>query len=247
MPHPHLAKAPIVEGLIDIQVRPGADKGLEKLSALRDSLKTSYSSAVDLHAYQAQVKLDEGRVSTEHAESQRIGYRLERQAPPFVLLLRKNGFTCSRLTPYDNWESLVAEARPRFDQYCAAVGPKAVTRVATRFINRIEMPTMGLDFEDYLAAPVGIPKGLPEELAHFFTRIVVPHRETAVDIAISQVLEAPNLQTGQVPLLMDIDVYKNVDFPVGSSEPWELLETMRDLKNQAFFGSLTEKALDLFK
>lgn len=245
--YPHLNKAPIVEALVDLQVKQRDSFDVEQLSLLRDHLKERYPVAKDLTKFQAEVKFPEQSGAEQTVASQKIGYRLERQDAPFVVLARRHGFTVSRLAPYQDWENLVAEAKPLWEEYLEVCKPEAIARVATRFINRIEFPIENLDFDDYLKAPPTIPKGLPETLTQFLSRIVVSDSKTGAEIAFLQALEAPNLTTNKVSVLIDIDVYKAVDFPISSEETWKLLNTFRNLKNCTFFGSITPKTLRLLK
>jgi uncharacterized protein (TIGR04255 family) len=164
-----------------------------------------------------------------------------------VILARSNAFTVSRLRPYDAWEHLIAEARLQWGLYCEICKPEAVTRIATRFINRIDLSIDALDFDDYLAAPANIPTGFPQMINHFLTRLVIPDKDSGSNVAIGQALEALNAETRTVPVLLDIDVFKEVDLSIESEEIWTLLTRMRDLKNRAFFNSLTPKALELFR
>ena len=247
MTYPHLGKAPIVEGLVDIQVKQRPDWSVEQLDRLIKKLKDSYPEVKALQQFQAELKFEQGKASSQAVESQPGGYRLEKKFPPFVILARREGFVLSRLNPYDTWDNLVAEARPLWKEYCDVCKPEAITRVATRYINRIELPFDGLDFDDYLTTAPKVPHGLPQTLGHFFSRIVVPDRDSGASIAISQVLEAVNPTTGKVAILIDIDVYKELDLSIDSEELWGLLNKMRDLKNCAFFDNLTPRALELFK
>lgn len=246
MPHPQLNKAPIVEGLVNIQIRPIVDFASPALSQLRDALKSSYSKSADL--FHAEFKIMEpGKIPQPSFAPMRAGYRLEKQTPPFVLLLQTNGLTVSRLAPYTNWGELIGEARPLWEKYVEMCKPETVTRVATRYINRVELPIAGLDFNDYLTAGPKVPNGIPDVVGQFLNRIIVPDAATGADIAVTQVIESVNAQTGKVGLMIDIDAYKEVDFRPEADDTWQLLDSLRDLKNRAFFGSLTQKAMDLFQ
>lgn len=247
MEFPHLSRAPIVEGLVDIKVKPRADLSLDDLNRLRGSLKAKYPESKDLQTVQAQFKLVHGKSPSQSVATTLIGYRLERKDVPFVLLLRRDGVTISRLKPYEDWHDLVTEAKPIWERYLQTCRPELVTRVATRYINRIELQLEGLNFDDYLAAPPRFPKALPEILSEFLIRLVVPDAETGASIAITQALEPPNLENKSISVLLDIDVFKSVELDCGSKEIWKLLAAFRDLKNRAFFGSLTDKTLELLK
>lgn len=246
MPFPNLSKAPIIEGLISLHGKVSTDVTLKDLARLTDHIGASYPVHKDLQEIRAEFRV--GPSAQSHAaHTVVVGYRYERQSPRFVVQAKVGELLISRLSPYNDWNELFTEAKSLWAVYCEVVKPEIVTRVATRFINRIELPLDGLDFDEYLAAAPVIPKGLPQTFNHFLTRIVVPHEQSGADVAISQALDAPNAQTRKLPLILDIDVYKKVDLPVDSTEVWALLTTMRDVKNQAFFDSVTPKALELFQ
>lgn len=247
MTYPRLERAPIVEALLHFKVKPRPDISMEDVTRFTSAVKQQYPIQKDLRSFQAALQINEGEMASKAVASEHIGYRLERAQPPFVLLVQRDELAVSRLAPYETWEQLIAEARPLLNTYRNTCGAEAITRVATRYINRVELPIEGLDFDHYLAAPARIPRGLPELVSSFFFRTVVTDPDSGASIAVSQILEAPNLEKNRVPVLIDIDVYKVVDFAPDSDDPWKLLDTMRDLKNCAFFGSLTPKALEMFK
>lgn len=247
MDFPHLPKAPIVEGLIAIQTRLGSEISVSQLVQLAEKIKPSYPTVKELREFQAQVAVAPAQATAQSFAPTHVGYRYERATPPFVVHVRPNELLVSRLRPYDRWENLISETKSLWTEYCAVCKPEAVTRIATRFINKIELPLEGLDFDEYLAAAPIIPKGLPQTFEGFLTRIVVPHAETGAHISMSQMLEAANPQTRKLPVLIDIDVFKELDLPADSPALWEILGKMRDVKNHAFFDSVTAKCLELFK
>lgn len=246
MPNPHLARAPIVEGLVQFHVKPSSKAPAEDLARFKESMSKQYSVQKQINRMQAAFELKSGEVPIPKLTADMHGYRLERADPAFVILARRDDLVVSKIAPYDKWENLIAEARQIWPRYTEKMAPELITRVATRFINRIELPIEKLDFETYLATPPRIPKGLPEVLSSFLMRVALVDEDTGASIAISQVLEDANFEKNRVPLLIDIDVYKAVEFPSNGEEVWQLLEKMRDLKNRAFFGSLTPKAIEGF-
>lgn len=247
MEYPHLSHAPIVEGLIDILVKPRSDLTLDDLVCLSEKLKSKYPEVKALHTIQTDVQIDQSQRALQSVATALVGYRLERKDLPFVLMLRVNGLTISRLRPYEDWNNLLGEAKPIWDEYVSICRPEAITRVATRYINRIELPIEGLDFDDYLAAPPRIPKDLNGMLSEFLVRLVVPDVPSGASIALVQALEGPNMQKSTIPVIIDIDVFKAVELDLSSNELWKLLGTLRDLKNRTFFGSITPKTLELLK
>lgn len=244
MTHPHLSRAPIVEALVDLAVTPRTDLTHAMLTKLKDELAGEYPTVKEMRTFTAGFEFDQEKPPTQSVATEIIGYRLEKKDEPFVLMMRRDGLTVSRLAPYSCWDDLVAEAQLVWDMYVDACKPEAISRVATRFINRLDLPMHGLDFDDYLAAPPRIPKNLPETLKEFLVRLVIPD-ESGAEIALLQTLQGANPLTQTVQVLVDIDVYKIVEFEPTSPSPWELLAIMRRLKNTTFFGSITPKTLEM--
>jgi hypothetical protein len=69
-----------------------------------------------------------------------IGWRFVSPDKLHVFQARLNGFTFSRLPPYVDWESFRTEARRLWDLYRAVANPIAPTRIAVRYINRLDLP-----------------------------------------------------------------------------------------------------------
>jgi len=244
---PHLPKAPIIEGLVAIHSKLDTDLPVSRLGEFTNKVIHAYPTVKELREFAAHLALAANQATAHSFPAAQVGYRYEKRDEPFVVHVRPTELLVSRLRPYDRWENLVSEAKSMWATYMTVCKPAAVSRVATRFINRIELPLDGLKFDDYLAAAPVIPKGLPQTFEGFLSRIVVPHSETGAHIAVSQVLEAVNPKTRMLPVIIDIDVYKEVDLPPDSPDVWVVLAKMRDVKNHAFFDSVTSKCLDLFR
>jgi uncharacterized protein (TIGR04255 family) len=247
MAFPHLPRAPIVEAVIQLNVRPSPKADLERLGLYKSALTQTYPQQKELRQVHAELQMKDSEVAQRVVSSNVLGFRLERTQPANVVIARLDRLVVSKLTPYDTWEDLIGEAKDQWRKYVEIQAPEAVTRVATRFINRIELPIEKLDFEHYLACPPPIPKGMPEVLSGFLVKTVVEDDDSGASVSISQMLEPPIAEKNRVPVLIDIDVYKTVDLPPDSPECWQLLDMMRQLKNRAFFGCLTDKALEEFK
>ncbi len=71
------------------------------------------------------------------------------------------------LLPYETWEKLVEEAHRLWTVYVECVHPEAVNRVATRFINNLQLPKACLTSsskEEYLTTPPQVPAALPQHV-----------------------------------------------------------------------------------
>jgi len=50
----------------------------------------------------------------------------------------------------------------------------------------------------------------------------------------------------KLSLILDIDVFRSKDYLENMDEMWDDFEKLRNLKNEFFFKSITEKAKELF-
>ncbi len=242
-----LKNAPITEGLIDIRTRARSDFDIQALTALAARLEPDYSNKGQIVHQEVNVQLSADAPASTHAVSRDFGFRYHSCDDKYVAQFRLNGFTLSRLAPYETWEKLSGEARRLWTIYLECAAPETVTRVATRFINNLRLPMQhGDPFEAYLTASPQVPSPLPQSILAFLQRIVIHDPELDANANITQVWQ-PGTASDRVPVILDIDVYRESEFAPHAAEIWDYLQQLRALKNRAFFESLTEKAVELYE
>jgi uncharacterized protein (TIGR04255 family) len=119
--------------------------------------------------------------------------------------------------------------------------------VALRYVNRIELPEPVNELGDYfLTAPVIAPP-LPQKMSGLFLRLSIPDPKSGATAIVTEATATAEPGSGKIPMIFDIDVFFEGSFGVDSPDMWQKLEGLAILKNELFFGSLTPKALELFK
>lgn len=237
----HLKNAPITEGLIEIRVVPSQEvKSAFQIETLFESLRGRYPDKKLQQEFR--VEILSGPPYQEKKESRFIGYKLTSKDERQVVQAWLDRMTCSRLKPYETWENLLAETQSIWKEYAEVVKPETITRVATRFINTIEIPLPFGDFNEFLTSSPSIPPKLPQALSSFFTRVVIPEPKTGAVAIVTQSLESAVSPTA-APVLLDIDVFVERQFE-SLDDVWATLGKLREIKNQIFFESVTDKALE---
>ena len=246
--HRHLANAPITEAIIDLRVRMPSDFDPSIFSSLKEDLQDRYPHAFPLKIAKWDLAIEDDKaVQTVVDEGRLFGYRFESDDKKNVAQFRSDGFTFSRLKPYTDWEHVIHEARGLWSLYATIASPESVVRIATRYINRLDIPLPIHDFSHYLTSPPQLPQSLPQCVSSFLTRIVI--RDPQFDIA-ANIIQAfePNVEaTNYVIMIVDIDAYKAVDFSPDEPRMWDDFARLRDMKNRIFFESITEDAARLFE
>lgn len=238
---PHLNNAPITEAMIDFRVRlPGAFEIL-RLKEAHPQLSADYPNIEE----QFEQRL--GQPPKLTVRSQDVGgYRFRSGDNKSIVQFRRNGFTFNRLKPYPSWDQVFPEACRLWNIYSTVAHPEEISRIAVRFINRVQLPLPNLEFSDYLTAPPPLPQGIPQSLSGFLTQVVIQDPETKLAANIVQALE-PALNEQYVSMILDIDVYQRDVSQLTLEAVLGQFAKLREMKNRIFFGSLTEKALALYQ
>ena len=240
-----LQNAPIREAIIDLRITPTIDPS--KLANLAEGLKPAFPKQDTLRQGTFGFEIASGELKTSTIDSGVRGRLLASEDGKYVLQMRSDGFTFSRLPPYETWETMRQTAKPLWDKYVAAAGASTVSRIAVRYINVMPLPLPIGDFDDYLTAPPKVPAALPQELAGFFSRIIIVNPNLDALAVVTQALEPAVDQ--KVPVILDIDVYREIpsaEWSANDRRIWDALEQLREFKNQVFFESITEKTAELF-
>jgi uncharacterized protein (TIGR04255 family) len=240
--------APITEAVLDIRVRLPKETDLAQLERLQDSIADRYPQKRVRKAWEGEL-----RFSPEHGlelgpkSGGTIGYLFASADNKQAVQARLDGFSFSRFKPYVSWETLRDEARALWERYREVARPLTITRVALRYINRIEIPLPFGDFKEYILTVPEVAPGLPQGLADFFLRLVIPLPDIGATAIVSETLEHPTESSPVVPLIFDIDVFRLGSIDVGGEAYWTYFEQLRRSKNDLFFRSLTDKAKELFQ
>lgn len=240
----HLPNAPIKEALIDIQVALPEKVNVEALNSGYAQIADQYPTHEMLQRGEFGLHRDEGhppKVTIGHTV---VGYRYISGDGRRVVQFRIDGFTFSRLEPYDTWEDMKEEAVRLWNIYADSVSPNPITRIATRYVNLLKLP-LNTELKEYLTAPPTIPEGLNQELSSFLTRIEIREPSIEAHGILTQALEG--VRENHAPIVLDIDVFIARQFDPETGEFWHCLDQLRDFKNTVFFESITEKAAELFQ
>jgi uncharacterized protein (TIGR04255 family) len=238
-----LQNAPITEALLDIRVELPLDTTLQSLERVHDRINKEYPVRRERIDFTA--RFDTNARSVSMQELRNTGFFFwstdERQA----MQARLDGFALSRLKPYDSWGRLRDEARKLWNVYVQTAEPLRITRVALRYINRLELP-QPVQFEDYLRTFPHLSEACPQIVSGLFMRVATERGPDRV--IISEAIEEQSTEAHRVPIILDIDASRIVDIPIAAEEDaWSALEELRKLKNEVFFGSITERAEALFQ
>jgi uncharacterized protein (TIGR04255 family) len=239
--------APITEALLDIRVNLPGEVDLTQLATIQDLIKDQYPSRNERMFWQSNFQIAQRDLKISPPTGGPVGYAFTSRDGKQIVQVRKDGFSFSRLKPYEDWISLREEAKRLWQCYIQIASPTNITRLALRYINRIELPLPMRDFKDYILTVPEIAPNLPQGLADFFMQLIIPIPTMNAIAIVTETVDVPQNLSSVLPLIFDIDVFREAVFDLNSAEVWDTFEQLRELKNDIFFQSITERTKELFR
>ena len=241
-----LARPPIVEALVDLRATIPGDPTV--FSGLADELKDEFPTMEERRDFEAKIEVKDGRLVSPRVETSGFGgVRLASADQKTYAQFRPDGFTLNNMTTYMGGDQLLAQALTLWEMLVERTAPEVVSRVALRYINRLELPLKSGDtFTRYLTSPPRLPEGAPTQVSQFLSRIVGHDEKRQATAVVIQQLKLP--EDGQpVAITVDIDVFRERDFSVDSPSLRRILDSLRMLKNETFFSLLTEETVSFYE
>lgn len=240
---PHLSKAPIAEAIIDFRVRLAADFDVARIKELHLQFQDRYPGIEDqkLVEHRFEPALAKG-FSPRTVDHGTVGYLFRSADEASIAQFRRDGFTFNRLQPYTSWEQVFPEAIRLWRIYVETFQPLEIHRIAIRYINRLLLP----ELQDYLTVPPVVPNQMPAVISGFVSRVVINDPDSNITTAVVQALEGP-AQDRYLPVILDIDVFDQNVSHLRADELLARFEKLREMKNRAFFGSITGKTVGMLK
>jgi uncharacterized protein (TIGR04255 family) len=241
-PREHLRNAPIAEAVIDFRVVRQEQVSAEAFADLGSSIGEQYTKTGSIQSIEARFGVIHGKPSGASQIQTDLGIRYESTTE--IVQFRVDGFTFSKIAPYTTWEEVSVEAFRLWEIYVDAAKPRQVSRVAVRYINQMQLPAVK-DLGEYLTAPPQLPEPIPQTVRDFLTRVNVRDDRRNASAVIVQALE-PQIDPKTISLLLDIDAFREMNEK--SDDPGLVLvfEHLRELKNDIFFASITEKIVEKY-
>lgn len=244
----HLNNAPIKEAIIDFRVGLPPDVTIEQLEKITKILPKEYSE-IDLRN-QISTEIIIGKDSkpdVSSSDSVPVGFWCTTDDARNIAQIRMDGFTFSELKSYTSWKEFSLKAQHIWELYREGTGCDAISRVALRYINHLELPLKhGDDYSKYLVSPPDVPESLPQSISNFMNRVTIVASEKGIFAHVTQALALLENQ-GQHNILLDIDVFKQTGEVIPVGDVWDIFEKLRHFKNDIFFGYITEKTMEIVK
>jgi len=242
-PQTYYKRAPINEAIIDIRVELDDRMSLAALAEVRAGQEAAYPR-VGRRGY-VHWKVSAAPEVEPTSNDPQTGYVFSSEDERQIFQARLDGFSFSRLAPYDRWERFRDEARRLWTRYRVVAAPRAITRVAVRYINRLDLPLPIKDLKDFLRTVPEVSPDLPQALSACFMQLQIPQDDIKGMLILNEAIIPPP-RPEVVSVLLDIDLFRDVDVPGDEEALWALFEELHVRKNDVFEASITDRTRELF-
>ncbi|MBK7889581.1 MAG: TIGR04255 family protein [Bdellovibrionales bacterium] len=248
-----LSRPPIVEALIDIRCEwtAGLDNEaiLQRLSTCTDAVKEQFPK-IERQVSRTLQFDPHAKAPPNVTQPLFMGFIARSANGERVVQFRRDGLTFSQLAHYKSWDELMGLTRNLWDTFGGCTGTVDISRLATRFINKVRVPFPILDAASQLP---GLPLPLTEpssssQLKDFVFRTRSLDVPSSSQVVLTRVLEEPLEGAAFAQLVVDIDVFKMVSGLMSNDESiWKTLDSFRDVKNRIFSKSVGSDILDQYR
>ncbi|MBI3409317.1 MAG: TIGR04255 family protein [Planctomycetes bacterium] len=234
---------PITEALIELRVRQKSGITVRDLVHCHEGEEKAYPNRRELTIGLGLIEV--GPRMSASASAEHVGFISTSPDQKQVYQARLDGFTFSRLAPYESWDAFVAEARRLWNLYRKCLQPEEVTRLAVRYINRLDLPGDRVEIKDYLRTAPEVASGMPLSFDGFFMQLQIPVPDIQCRLLLNETIIEP-ARPGVVSVVLDIDLFRTDDLPKDEEGLWALFEQMHVRKNEIFETCITDRSRELF-
>ncbi len=246
-PTPSYKRPPIVEAVIEVRFAEHVDaKDLEGALSVLQS-RGRYETHKPIVNVGVRIGFSSGGFgqAVEHTEPS-TSHRLASGDETEILVLQPSSFAVSQLAPYSGWETFYGRFQRDWQTWKQKIGYRKIIRIATRYINRIDIPkkTTTIEETDYLQVHAAMaPEFGP--MASYAVQASFPPDGAGCRLTLNSA-SVPSPLLGHLAIILDLDMAMDVNPPQKDADIETVLNVMRLKKNLAFEACLTDRARELF-
>ncbi len=237
-------KSPIREAVFDIRIDSLNIDSPEQLKLFKSFVATEFPTEKEIYTGNITLQQLEGEDLKAMGTKEIAGYVYLSDDQTRQIQVRMDGFTLNILKPYETWEKHFDTFITQWINYQKLFNPNVI-RIATRFINKIEIPRNFDSFQDYVINIPPIPNCLPQVIMNFFMQIQVPSPDFKKNIVITETVEP--LENELLPFILDIDVFQDRDLDNSLEVLLSNFNQIREIKNMIFESCITDKTRALLQ
>ena len=235
---------PIVEALCEFQFEPDSPWDLVMPGLVYEQLqdvfpKRRQAKQVAVNVSVGSEGIEQQVRTTDRMQFLREDERALVQVGPYLLAV-------NHLKPYPLWQEFVPLIERGLRAYCDVVEPDSIHRVGLRYINRIEVPSQGINLEDYFEFYPFVGPNLPQEHGAFMVGIQVPYEDSR-DILKLQLTNVSVETPDTIAMILDLDYFLVQPGEVALDHVFEWVDVAHNHIEEAFEACITDRLRQMFE
>jgi uncharacterized protein (TIGR04255 family) len=175
-----------------------------------------------------------------------VGYGFVSNDRQSAIQARLDGFTFSHFIPYPGWDRFKEVGLKLWDIYRQITNPVSIDSVAIRYINRIDIPLLGIELKDYFRTTPEISPELPAVLDAYMMHLQMPIAEIDSTVHIIQA-RIPSPSQEIVSIALDINIIKQGTISKEAEDILATLTLIHTHTDSVFEASITDRTRELIK
>jgi uncharacterized protein (TIGR04255 family) len=241
------AKPPIVEAVIERRFANPID--FTVVNDLRRKFEREYPAVAQTAEFSLAFNTD--AVPPEVKQTP-LGYRMIDHQGTDIVIATTQAVAFGRLAPYPGWKFFSAAASEVFEKTREVTGYVPLGRIGVRYINRLDLPlsekdglALGARTSDYILVRPEYPASLIS-FTHGFTLQCIFDVQVNDCTGTMTVATVPSPVPQHMSIVLDIDIWRDVNVPQNERDIQKLLDLIRVEKNRIFESSITDRMRELF-
>jgi uncharacterized protein (TIGR04255 family) len=243
---PSYRRPPVTEAVLALHF--SAPIEFRFLDTYANKRKSQFPRIEDIIETTAAIKIGTANSVTS---VRKIGKKLTNQYNNRIILANERQLSISHLAPYTNWEALIDDIRAEWSILSRHVSLSRITKLSTRYINRIDIPApVGsvIDMTQYFLIGLTLPSLTSHNfVSTFYINCNLQDRDNIVSYTINMSGVNPPPLIDHISVILDIDCATVDNTPLRDDRVWELAWDLRDRKNAMFESCITDATRALFR
>jgi len=240
---PTLKKPPILLAVAELRFKLHEKFDVLDLKRNDMDLLKKYPTRVDNFTGNINMPGPTAGLSTATIDSRQVGYIYTNADNSRKVIISLENIAYIQEGKYTDWASFKNEWSEIISHFSFILKGLNIERVSIRFINQFVVTEMTspLDyFNTSISAKDGVIK-YPVDL--YFYRYILRIPETMIRVIVANTLQ--EITNTNFTFIFDIDVLNDGHFKFDVKLLSDLMEDLREVKNETFFNNITEKTLSL--
>lgn len=240
---PTLKKPPIILAVGELRFKLPEGFDILMLKKEDTDLLKKYPNRADNFTGNINLAGPVAGLSTATVDSKQVGYTYTNIDKSRKVIISKENLVYAQEGAYSDWESFKKEWSEVINHFSFVFRGIEVERLSIRFVNQLVVNELSSPL-DYFKSSISAQEGVikyPVDL--YFYRYVMKIPDSFLRVIVINSLQ--EISSTNYTFIFDIDVLNDEHFKFNSMKISELMEILREIKNETFFNNITEKTLSL--